>query len=149
MTIKMAERVKLKEKMKGVISKKRGATEAELDVESLEEPIPDTTKDGRTCVDTTMFDFGEDLNGSDQKRKRDDIGDEDFLNKTRINGKTEFDNAIKLWIRYMPDWKALYPKELGDKTTIVVTDLDRVDLKVLMEDVNRKNHYGLLPFMMK
>ena len=111
---------------------------------------PDTTNDVRTCVDTSMFDFDEDLNGSDQERERDDIGDDDFLNETSINGKTEFDNAIKLWIRYMPDWKTLYPlKELGDKTSIVVTDLDRVDMKVLMEDIDRNNHYGLLPFTMK
>ena len=85
---------------------------------------------------------------SDEEGEK-DIGDEDFLNETFINGKIEFDNVIKLWIRYMPDWKTLYPEELGDKTTIVVTDLDRVDLKVLMEDIGEKHNYGLLPFMMK
>ena len=106
----MAERVKLKEKMKGLVSKKREATEAELDAEILEETIPDTTNDVRTYVDTSMFDFGEDVSvNSDEEGER-DIGDEDFLNETFINGKIEFDNVIKLWIRYMPDWKTLYPE---------------------------------------
>ena len=145
----MAERVKIKEKMKGLVSKKRGATEAELDADILEEPIPDTTNDVRTCVDTSIFDFGEEVSANSDEEGERDIGNEDFLDETFINRKTEFDNVIKLWIRYMPDWKTLYPEELGDKTTIVVTDLDRVDLKVLMEDIGENHNYGLLPFMMK
>ena len=71
------------------------------------------------------------------------------MNETHLNGRSEFDNAIKLWIKYMPDWKALYPKDLRNKTSIVVTDLEKVDLKVLMEDIGENHHYGLLPFMMK
>ena len=47
-TIKMDERAKLKAMMKGRVSKKRGATEADLDAEILDEPIPDTTNDVRT-----------------------------------------------------------------------------------------------------
>ena len=114
-----------------------------------EQHDPDTTDDVRTCVDTTMFDFGEDVNGSDEEKEEHDIGDKEFLNETRINGQTEFDSVIKLWIRYMPDWKALYPKELGNKPSIVVADLEKIDMKVLMEDIGRDDHYGLLPFMMK
>ena len=49
----------------------------------------------------------------------------------------------------MPDWKALCPKDLSNKTSIVVTDLEKVDLKVLMEDIRETHHCGLLPFMMK
>ena len=49
----------------------------------------------------------------------------------------------------MPDWKTLCLEELGDETPIVVNDLDRVDLKVLMEEVGENHNYGLLPFMMK
>ena len=49
----------------------------------------------------------------------------------------------------MPDWKALYPKYLGDKTSIDMTNLDIVDLKVLMEDIGENHYCGLLPFMMK
>ena len=49
----------------------------------------------------------------------------------------------------MPDWKTLCPEELGDETVILVNDLDRVDLKVLMEDIGENHNYGFLPFMMK
>ena len=49
----------------------------------------------------------------------------------------------------MPDWKNLCPEELRDKTVIVVNDLDRVDLKVLMEGIGENHNHGLLPFMMK
>ena len=72
-----------------------------------------------------------------------------LFNETRVNGKTEFDNTIKLWIRYMPDWKTLYADELGDKVFIVVNDLDIEDLKVLMEEIGENQNDGLLPFMMK
>ena len=43
-----------------------------------------------------MFYFGEEINfNSDEGRER-HIGDEYFLNETRLNGKTEFDNLINL-----------------------------------------------------
>ena len=72
---KMAERAKLKEKMKGLVSKKRGATEAELDAEILEETIPDTTNDVRTCVDTSMFNSGEKVSANSDEEGERDIGD--------------------------------------------------------------------------
>ena len=43
----------------------------------------------------------------------------------------------------------LHAEELGDKTVIVVSDLDRVDLKVLMEDIGETHNYCFLPFIMK
>ena len=49
----------------------------------------------------------------------------------------------------MPDWKAFCPQDLSNKTTIAVADLEKVDFKVLMEDIREKHHCGLLPFMMK
>ena len=42
-----------------------------------------------------------------------------------------------------------FPKDLSNKTTIVVTNLEIVDLKVLMEDIGENRHCGLLLFMMK
>ena len=96
-----------------------------------------------------MFDFGEvAIANSDEEGER-DVGDEEFLNEKRGNGETEFDNAIKIWIRHVPDWKTLCPKELRDNTTSLLNALDRVDLKVLMEDIGENHNYELLLFMMK
>ena len=49
--------------------------------------------------------------------------DETFLNETRMSEKTEFDITIKLWMRYVPDWKALHPTDLSEYSVIIVTDL--------------------------
>ena len=49
----------------------------------------------------------------------------------------------------MPDWKLLCPEKLEDKNSIVLNDLDRVYLKVLMEDICEHHNYGLIQFMMK
>ena len=141
--------MQLKEKMKGIVLiKKRDAAETDLDADILQELIPETMNDVRTCVDTSMFDFGEEVDTNSDDRDV-DMDDEEFLNEIRLNGGAEFDNAIKLWTRYIPDWKALYPKDISDKTSIVVTDLKKVDLKVLVEGIGENHHYGLLPFMMK
>ena len=86
-TIKMAERVKLKEMMKGLVSKKRRTTEAELDTEIIGEPIADTTNDVRTCVNTSMLDFGEVVSANSDEEGERDVGKEDFINKTRVKGK--------------------------------------------------------------
>ena len=61
----------------------------------------------------------------------------------------EFDRVIKLWIKYMPEWKKLFPEELGQKEIIAATDLINVDLKVIMNDIGAKHPYGLIPLMMK
>ena len=45
---------------------------------------------------------------------------------------------------HVPDWKDLHPKELGDKSFIAVTNLDRVNFKVLMKDIGENHHYILL-----
>ena len=52
-------------------------------------------------------------------------------------------------MKCIPDWKAFYPTELGNKSSVAVNDLDRVDLKVPMKDIGENRHYGLLPFMIK
>ena len=52
-------------------------------------------------------------------------------------------------MRHVPDQKDLFPKELGNKSSVAVTDLDRVSLKVLMEDDCENHHCRLLPLMMK
>ena len=54
--------------------------------------------------------------------------------------KTEFDNAIKLLARRAPDWKALCQKELVNESSVAVTNLDRLDLKVLTKDVGKNHH---------
>ena len=50
-----------------------------------------------------MFDFGEVVSANSNEEGERDFGEEDFLNETRVNVKTEFDNAIKLWISCVPD----------------------------------------------
>ena len=81
--------------------------------------------------------------------RRSNAGDDYFLNETCLNGKNEFDNTIKLWMTRVIDWKALCPKELGNKISVVVANLDRVDLKALMKDVIEKCHCALLPLMIR
>ena len=148
-TIKMAECVKIKSMRKGLVSKNRGVTEAELDADIFDKPITGTTNDVRICVDTNMFDFGKVVSANSDGEGESNVGDEDFLNKTRVNRKIEFDNAIKLWIRYIPGWKMLRLEELGDEIFIVVNDLCRVELKVHMDDISETHNYGLLPLIMK
>ena len=96
-----------------------------------------------------MFDFSEVVRENSDEEGERNVGDECFLNETRINVKTEFDDAINIWIRCMPDWKTLRLEEIGDTTVVLVNDLDRMDLKVLMEDIGENHNCGLLPFMMK
>ena len=60
-TIKMLECAQLKEK-KGLVLKKRDIVEAELDAETLEEPISKTMSDFRTWKDARVLDFGEGIN---------------------------------------------------------------------------------------
>ena len=126
--IKISERAQLKTKMKVLGSKKRGTIEAELRVETLDEPISKTTNDIKECADTGMFDFGKEISLNIYAGRERDIGNEDFLNGARLNRKNEFDNAIKLWMRHVPDWEVLFPKELGDNSSIAVTDLYIVNL---------------------
>ena len=102
----------------------------------------------RTLADISMFDFGVEVEATIDDTDV-DMDNAEFLNGTRLKGGAEFDNAINLWTRHMPDWKAICPKDLSNKTSIVVTDLEKVDLKVLMEDIGENHHCGLLPFMIK
>ena len=50
---------------------------------------------------------------------------------------------------HAPDYESSYPKELGNISSVVVTDLERGDLKFMMKDIGEKHHNGLLPLMMK
>ena len=111
-----------------------------------EKPIDDV----RNCVDTSMFNTTDDdelLSGDDKEQGN--MTDAEFLSTTRLNGRDEFDRVIKLWIKYMPDWKKLFPGELGGKEIIAATNLINVDLKVIVDDIGVKHPYGLIPFMMK
>ena len=84
-------------------------------------------------VDSSILDFGND-NGDEE------IDDEDFLNETRMTAKTEFDNAIKVWIRNMPNWKASHQEDLGKHSAMVVKYLHKIYLKVLIEDFGENHH---------
>ena len=76
--------MQLKEKMKGIVLiKKRDAAETDLDADILQELIPETMNDVRTCVDISMFDFGEELDTSNNDGDA-DMGDEEFLNETPL-----------------------------------------------------------------
>ena len=81
-----------------------------------------------------MFYFGDVVSANSDEEGCRCLVEEDFLNETHGNEK-KIDNIIKLWIRHDPDWKTLYPEELGHETVVVVNDLDRVDLKMFMEDI--------------
>ena len=49
----------------------------------------------------------------------------------------------------MPDWKDFHPKELSNKTSVAVTDLDSFDVKVLMKDISENHDCGFLSLMMR
>ena len=66
-----------------------------------------------------------------------------------LNVKTEFNNAIRIWMRHVPYYKSLYPKELSDKYYIVETNLDIVDLKFLMKNIGEDFYHGLLLLIIK
>ena len=59
-TIKISEIMQLKEKMKVIFSNKRGAAEAFLDRNFLEEPVSEITNNISMCVNTSMLDVGDD-----------------------------------------------------------------------------------------
>ena len=75
--------------------------------------------------------------------------------KDREEGAVEFDAIIKKWKRYNPNWKMLYPEELGWKeggsALIDVADLMGLDVKQMMdqlEEDNADNKFGYIPLMM-
>ena len=78
----MLECTQLKVKIKDLVSKNRHATESELDLETLNKPIPKTENDVRTCIGTGMFDFGEETSSNSDEGIERDIGYEDFLNES-------------------------------------------------------------------
>ena len=94
---------------KRLVSRKRDATEADLGAGVLLDPITETTNDVRARVSVSMFDFGVEVEASVDDTDV-DMDDEDFLNETRLKGGVEVDNAIKIWIRCVPNWKGLSPK---------------------------------------
>ena len=52
-------------------------------------------------------------------------------------------------MRRTTDWKALHTKEIGDESSVAVSNLCIIDLKVLMKKIGENHHYGLLPLTMK
>ena len=122
------------------------------DNDGLEEPVAEKPIDDvRKCINigTNMFDTDDDELLSDNDKEQGNMTDAEFLSTTRLNGRDEFDRVIKLWIKYMPEWKKLFPEELGQKEIIAATDLINVDLKVIMDDIGAKHPYGLIPLMVK
>ena len=99
----MSEHAQEKESAKETLSKKRGAEEADVDSDNVLSPISNVTHDVRKFVDTVMFDFGQELDTRITEDQDRDIGDGEFINESRINAKSEFDNVIKLLISYMPE----------------------------------------------
>jgi len=50
--------------------------------------------------------------------------------KDREEGAVEFDAVIRQWKQYHPNWKRLYPRELGGKEgLVIIDDLMGLDLK--------------------
>ena len=94
-TIKLLER-------KGLVSRKRDATEVDLDADILLEPNSESMNDVRTLADISMFDFGVEVEATIDDTDS-DMDNEEFLNGTHLKRGVEFDNAINLWTRYMPD----------------------------------------------
>ena len=60
----MQERAQIKAKMKGLVSKKSDAAEAELYGLTLDKPIPKTKNDVRPCADAVIFYFGKDASSN-------------------------------------------------------------------------------------
>ena len=77
-SIKISERVQLKVNMKDLVTKKRDSTQTELYAETVHKHISETPNDVRTCVDTGVFDFGEEISSNRDKRRERDIGDHEW-----------------------------------------------------------------------
>ena len=84
-----------------VFFSKIGETKAGLDGNSIQEPMTETADDVWACVSTIMFTFGNDNDTISYDDEDQDMGDENFLNKSKMSVKTDFDNVIKLWMKHM------------------------------------------------
>ena len=76
--------------------KKREAIEDALDEDTIGEAIPEVTNDVRTCTGTGVINFGEEMSSNRDEGRERELNKEYFINETRLSGKNEFDNAIKL-----------------------------------------------------
>ena len=56
-----------------------------------------------------------------------------------MNAKTAFNEVIKIWIEWVPEWKELFPDKSFVEELGIMNDLKDLDIKVLLNAALKLN----------